>query len=70
MTEAPSQPGTGAETIVWDLSIFYSGPEDPAIEADMAALDADIEAFAQEYRGRVGQLKAAACWTRWSASRR
>ena len=59
MTEAPSQPGTGAETIVWDLSIFYSGPEDPAIEADMAALDADIEAFAQEYRGRVGQLKAA-----------
>ena len=47
MAEPSPQPTTGAETIVWDLSIFYSRPEDPAIEADMAAVDADIEAFAQ-----------------------
>ena len=59
MTEAASQPTTGAETIVWDLSIFYSGPEDPAIEADMAAVDTDIAAFAGDYRGRVAGLDAA-----------
>ncbi|MCY3719432.1 MAG: M3 family oligoendopeptidase [Anaerolineaceae bacterium] len=59
MSEATSQPTTGAETIVWDLSIFYSGPEDPAIEADMAAIDADIAAFAGDYRGVVASLDAA-----------
>lgn len=60
MSDAPSQPVTGAENIVWDLSIFYSGPEDPAIEADMAAIDADIAAFADDYRGEVAGLDAAA----------
>ncbi len=59
MTDAASQPTTGAENILWDLSIFYSGPEDPAIEADMAAVDADINAFADDYRGRVESLDAA-----------
>lgn len=59
MSDAPSQPTTGAENIVWDLSIFYSGPEDPAIEADMAAIDADIDAFADDYRGQVAGLDAA-----------
>lgn len=59
MSDAPSQPVTGAENIVWDLSIFYSGPEDPAIEADMAAIDADIDAFADDYRGQVAGLDAA-----------
>jgi len=56
MAEATAQPTTGAEHIVWDLSIFYSGPQDPAIEADMQAVDADIAAFAQDYRGKVAQL--------------
>lgn len=60
MSDAPLQPVTGAENIVWDLSIFYSGPEDPAIEADMAAIDADIGAFADDYRGQVAGLDAAA----------
>ena len=60
MSDAPTQPVTGAENIVWDLSIFYSGPEDPAIEADMAAIDADIVAFADDYRGQVVGLDAAA----------
>ncbi|MCY4527380.1 MAG: M3 family oligoendopeptidase [Anaerolineaceae bacterium] len=59
MIDAASQPTTGAENILWDLSIFYSGPEDPAIEADMAAIDADIGAFADDYRGRVASLDAA-----------
>ena len=60
MSETAAQPTTGAENIVWDLSIFYSGPEDPAIEADMAAIDNDIEAFADDYRGQVAGLDAAA----------
>ncbi len=59
MTDAASQPTTGAENILWDLSIFYSGPEDPAIEADMAAIDADIDAFADDYRDNVAGLDAA-----------
>ncbi len=59
MTDAASQPTTGAENILWDLSIFYSGPEDPAIEADMAAIDADIDAFADDHRDNVAGLDAA-----------
>ena len=59
MTRTPPQPTTGAETVVWDLSILYSAPDDPAIETDMAALDADIAAFAADYRGRVAGLEAA-----------
>ncbi|MCB9450163.1 MAG: M3 family oligoendopeptidase [Anaerolineaceae bacterium] len=50
---------TGAENVVWDLSVFYSGGDDPAIQRDMDALSADVETFAQKYRGRVAELSAA-----------
>ncbi len=50
---------TGAENIIWDLSIFYSGVDDPAIQRDMDKLTADAEAFAAKYKGRVSQLSAA-----------
>lgn len=50
---------TGAEQVVWDLSVFYSGGDDPAIQRDMDSLNSDVEAFAQQYRGRVAQLTAA-----------
>lgn len=49
---------TGAESVIWDLSIFYQGPDDPAIEADMARVSAMADAFASSYRGRVAQLDA------------
>lgn len=49
---------TGAENVVWDLSVFYSGIDDPMIESDMHKLDGHVDAFATEYRGRVAQLDA------------
>jgi len=49
---------TGAETVIWDLSIFYQGPDDPAIAADMERVSAMADDFASRYRGRVAQLSA------------
>jgi oligoendopeptidase F len=54
---APSiEQATGAENVIWDLSVFYKDIGDPAIERDMQALDARVEKFASAYRGRVAQL--------------
>jgi oligoendopeptidase F len=54
---APSvEKTTGAENVIWDLSIFYSDIDDPAFERDMKALDTRVETFASTYRGRVAQL--------------
>ncbi len=54
---APSvEKATGAENVIWDLSVFYSGIDDPAFERDMKALDTRVESFASTYRGRVAQL--------------
>ncbi len=50
---------TGAENIVWDLSIFYADPTDPALDADVQALDTLVSDFADKYRGRVARLTAA-----------
>jgi hypothetical protein len=51
---AMNQP-TGAEQVLWDLSIFYAQPDDPAIARDLAELQAQAERFAERYRGRVAQ---------------
>lgn len=58
MVDAALENKTGAEDILWDLSIFYSGPEDPAIQQDIAAINQDVEAFVTQYRGQVAQLNA------------
>ncbi|MBZ0302958.1 MAG: oligoendopeptidase F, partial [Anaerolineae bacterium] len=58
MVDATLEQKTGAETIVWDLSIFYSGPDDPAIETDIAALNQMVDAFVEQYRGRIADLDA------------
>ena len=50
------QEATGAEQIIWDLSHLYSGVDDPAIEADMAAVKQKAEQFMATFRGRVGKL--------------
>ncbi len=52
--EAP----TGAENIIWDLSIFYSNPKDPAITHDMDTIRQQAESFAASYRGQVATLDA------------
>lgn len=54
---APSiEQATGAENVIWDLSVFYADIGDSAIERDMQALDERVENFANTYRGRVAQL--------------
>lgn len=59
MVDAAREQQTGAEQVVWDLSIFYNGPDDPAIETDIAALNTLVDTFVRNYRGRVAQLNAA-----------
>lgn len=59
MVDSTLEQKTGAENVVWDLSIFYSGPDDPAIEQDMQALSATVDSFVSKYRGRIASLSAA-----------
>jgi oligoendopeptidase F len=47
------------ENVVWDLSVFYADPADPAIQRDLAEVQAAAERFAERYRGRVASLSAA-----------
>jgi oligoendopeptidase F len=49
---------TGAENVIWDLSVFYQGIDDPAIQRDMDAVKTRVEKFAADYKGRVAQLDA------------
>jgi oligoendopeptidase F len=45
--------GLKAESVRWDLSELYAGPDDPRIEADIAEARRQAEAFAQTYRGKI-----------------
>lgn len=58
MTEQTQEKLTGAENIIWDLSNFYTSSDDPAIETDLNALQAEADAFATQYRGKVATLDA------------
>jgi oligoendopeptidase F len=49
-----------AAGVAWDLSDLYAGPDDPRLEADLAAAIAAAGAFAERHRGRVAALDAAA----------
>ena len=59
MVETAADPITGAENIIWDLSIFYAGGDDPAISADMERVTAMADDFAERYRGKVATMTAA-----------
>lgn len=56
---APNITITGAEDVMWDLSVLYSGLDDPAIQSDMEKSLALANSFAEKYRGRVKDLSAA-----------
>lgn len=43
----------------WDLSDLYAGPDDPTLKEDLAAVEADAEAFNRDYLGKVEGLSAA-----------
>ncbi len=47
---------TGAENIAWDLTDLYAGMDDPQLNADLDAADAEAAALDTEYRGRIGAL--------------
>jgi len=49
---------TGAEDVIWDLSVFYKDMDDPAIQSDIDRVQGLADEFAAKYRGRVGQLDA------------
>ena len=54
----PLEKTTGAENVIWDLSIFYKSVDDPAIEQDMQTITKEVDAFAATYKGRVATLTA------------
>lgn len=58
MVRAVSERFTGAESVFWDLSVFYSGVDDPALERDMQAHEKMADDFSSAYHGRVAQLNA------------
>ncbi len=49
---------TGAENVIWDLSVFFSAPDDPELQRAMDTVKQQVEAFATQYKGRVAQLDA------------
>lgn len=59
MAEASVQKTTGAENVLWDLSVFYASVDDPAIAADIAKALEMADEYAKLYRGRVKDLSAA-----------
>ena len=59
MSEALQERLTGAEDIVWDLSVFYQSLDDPQMEADIARLTELVDAFQARWRGKVAEMSAA-----------
>jgi len=59
MTETVQNRPTGAENVIWDLSVFYDSPNDPAIEADIEKLTGQVDDFQRSYRGAVAKMSAA-----------
>jgi len=43
----------------WDLGDLYAGPEDPAMDADLAAAESDATAFNTAYAGKLKALDGA-----------
>lgn len=58
MVDMPLEKVTGAEDVIWDLSVFYASPDDPAIQLDMDTLERQADEFAATYKGRVAGLSA------------
>ena len=59
MPDALPERQTGAETVIWDLSVFYDGLDDPQLETDIARLDDLVGDFQANWRGRVADMSAA-----------
>lgn len=46
---------TGAEGVRWDLSVFYSGLDDPKIQSDLADYEKKAEQFRTAYKGQLSE---------------
>ena len=51
---------TGAEQVEWNLDDLFEGPDDPRLDTDLDEASAAATAFRERYRGKLGQLTAAA----------
>src|ERR687897_1006209 len=49
---------TGAESVEWNLSDLFDGPDDPRIESELDEAQSAATAFRQRYRGKLGELSA------------
>ena len=58
MAEAIRERATGAEAVIWDLSVFYAGLDDPKIEADIEGLTGLVDEFHDAWRGKVAAMKS------------
>ena len=59
MNQAPQERPTGAEDVIWDLSVFYQNLDDPQIETDIQKLKDLMDAFQQRWRGKLAAMSAA-----------
>ncbi len=59
MTAALPERPTGAEDVLWDLTVFYQSQDDPQIEADIQKLEEMVAAFQDRWRGKVAQMSPA-----------
>ena len=58
MTDAATARPTGADDVIWDLSVFYQSTDAPEVEADIARVNALAEAFQERYRGQLDKMSA------------
>ncbi len=58
MSEAAQERLTGAEEVVWDLSVFYDSVDDPQIDADIKRLEGLVDDFQARWRGKVAEMRA------------
>jgi oligoendopeptidase F len=58
MVDTSVEKQTGAENIIWDLSVYFDKADDPRIDTTLASVNAKVDAFAADYRGKVAQLSA------------
>ena len=49
---------TTAQDVRWDLTPLYAGPDDASLRSDLDSAVTDADAFADRYRGRIGDLDA------------
>ena len=59
MSETRQERLTGAEDVIWDLSVFYQSLDDPQLEADIEKLRTLVDEFNARWRGKVAGMSAA-----------